>query len=171
MTKPLRGHPFPKGAFHGLAELDRSSFSVCHWASLVRYAHHSSPPCESSTPPDSYSKRKSPLSRVGFFRLGLALPCHSMEDPTHRVTSGIGYLHKKQVTTHPWCNVHGSIHAAGSSFSECHWHSSLASLTTHHPHVRAAHPPCLAVKQSYSKRKGYPFGWPFFRLCSKQNVT
>ena len=44
-----RSQPFPKGAFHGLAELDRSSFSVCHWASLVRYAHHSSPPCESST--------------------------------------------------------------------------------------------------------------------------
>ena len=144
MTKPLRGHPFPKGAFHGLAELDRSSFSVCHWASLVRYAHHSSPPCESSTPPDSYSKRKSPLSRVGFFRLGLALPCHSMEDPTHRVTSGIGYLHKKQVTTHPCCR----FFILGVPLA-------LLARVAHHssPPCELAHPPYLAVKWSYSTKK------------------
>ena len=125
-----------KPGFHGLAELDRSAFSECHWAFLIVCDDHSEPPSESSTPADSYLKTKRPPAWVAFFVSELkvrVLLSHGEPNPSK--TFKRLALHALRVTTHPWYIVQLGIHASRSSLSACHRHPSFALLTVHRPHV------------------------------------
>ncbi|MBU3023375.1 hypothetical protein, partial [Aestuariibacter sp. A3R04] len=96
-----------------------------------------SPPCESSSRHEvnrqapNYRKKPTQMSGLFFYKRSKAAAT-IIEKPNLSIGIYLLGLQDRQVTSHPRSNVHGSLLAAGSSLSACHWPPSFAALIEHH---------------------------------------